>query len=56
MVKKTYIKTGCPEFDDLYPRVKAFFSHDVLEVVIDGKKIRGYRSPDTRSIWMKPSS
>lgn len=56
MEDQNYIKTGCPEFDDLYPMVKAFLEQDVLDVVIDGKKIRGYRSPDTRSIWIRDYS
>lgn len=53
---ETYIKTGRPEYDDLYPRVKSFMEKDILETEIDGKKIRGYRSPDTRSIWIRDYS
>lgn len=56
MGEKVYIKTNCPEFDDLYSRVKAFLARDVLDVVIDGKKIRGFRSPDARSIWIRDYS
>jgi len=50
------IKTGKPEFDSFYPLVKSFLEKDVLEVNIDGQKIRGYRSPDTRSIWIRDYS
>jgi hypothetical protein len=50
------IKTGKAEFDNLYPLVKSFLEKDVLEVHIDGRKIRGYRSPDTRSIWIRDYS
>jgi len=53
---ETYIKTGCKEYDELFPRVKAFLKKDVLEVDIDGKRIRGYRSPDTKSIWIRDYS
>ncbi len=50
------IKTGKPEFDTFYPMVKSFLEKDLLEVDIDGQKIRGYRSPDTRSIWIRDYS
>ncbi len=50
------IKTGKPEFDNFYPLVKSFLEKDLLEVHIDGQKIRGYRSPDTRSIWIRDYS
>ena len=43
-----YIKTGNPEFDNLIPLIRGFLEKDILDVVIDGKKIRGYRSPDSR--------
>ncbi|UCG27716.1 MAG: hypothetical protein JSV24_12220 [Bacteroidales bacterium] len=50
------IKTSDPVFDNFYPKIKAFLEKDLLDVVIDGKKIRGYRSPDTRSIWIRDYS
>lgn len=53
---KTYIKTGRKEFDDFYPRIKSFLEKDILETEIDGKKIRAYRSPDTKSIWIRDYS
>ena len=56
MSEKIYIKTGRPEFDNLIPMVKSFLEKDVLEVVIDGKRIRGYRSPDAKSIWIRDYS
>ena len=52
----TYIKTGRPEFDDLIPRVKGFLEKDILEMVIDGEKIRGYRAPDAKSVWIRDYS
>jgi hypothetical protein len=56
MVENTYIRTGQPEFDNLIPMVRSFLEKDVLEVIIDGKVIRGYRSPDARSIWIRDYS
>jgi hypothetical protein len=51
-----YVKTGRPEFDNLIPLVKGFLEKDILDVVIDGGKIRGYRSPDSRAIWIRDYS
>ena len=56
MGEKTYIKTGRKEFDSLFPRIKSFLEQDSLDVVIDGKEIRGYRTPDTKSIWIRDYS
>jgi len=52
----TFIKTGHRSFDDLFPRVKAFLEQDVLELNIDGERVRGYRSPDSKSIWIRDHS
>jgi hypothetical protein len=51
-----YVKTGKPEFDNLIPIIKGFLEKDILDVVIDGQKIRGYRSPDSRAIWIRDYS
>lgn len=51
-----YVKTGLPEFDNLIPMIKGFLEKDILDVVIDGQKIRGYRSPDSRAIWIRDYS
>lgn len=48
-----YVRTGTPAFDELIPRINRFLEQDLLEVNIDGEKIRGYRSPDARSIWIR---
>jgi hypothetical protein len=51
-----YVKTGRPEFDNLIPLVKGFLEKDILDLVIDGQKIRGYRSPDSKAIWIRDYS
>jgi len=56
MGKKTYIKTGQAEFDDFIPKIQSFLEQDSLDLIIDGKKIRGYRTPDTKSIWIRDYS
>ncbi|MFH1998645.1 MAG: hypothetical protein ABIK28_03145 [Planctomycetota bacterium] len=53
---ETFVKTGKPEFDGFYPRIRSFLEQDILDVVIDGKAIRGFRTPDARSIWIRDHS
>ncbi len=55
-VFKTRIRTGRREFDELYPRVRAFLERDVLDLAIDGESIRGYRTPDAPSVWIRDHS
>ncbi|MCX6227467.1 MAG: hypothetical protein NTV01_22485 [Bacteroidia bacterium] len=50
------IRTGQKAFDDLFPRVKWFLERDVLEVNFDGERVKGYRSPDAKSIWLRDHS
>ncbi len=52
----TFVHTGKPEFDELYPRIRAFLEQDRLDLVIDAKPVRGYRSPDGKSIWIRDHS
>lgn len=56
MPSDTYVKTGQPQFDELYPRIKEFLSHDSMTLDIDGDIIKGYRSPDAPSIWIRDHS
>ena len=56
MDEKTHIKTGREEFDSFFPRVKSFLEQDSLDLIIDGQRIRGYRTPDTKSIWIRDYS
>jgi len=52
----TFIKTGKKEFDELYPRIRNFLLQDSLDLVIDAQHIHGYRSPDSKSIWIRDHS
>ncbi len=56
MSTEVEMKTGRPEFDNFYPTVKSFLEKDTLDVAIDGEKIRGYRPPDAKSIWIRDYS
>ncbi|HHS13962.1 MAG TPA: hypothetical protein ENN03_09380 [bacterium] len=50
------IRTGHKRWDELYPRIKSFLTQDTLDMNIDGALIRGYRSPDARSVWIRDYS
>jgi hypothetical protein len=50
---ETTIQTHNPIFDEFYPRLKKFLQADVAEFVFDGKRVRGYRSPDSKPVWLR---
>jgi len=56
MAVDTFIRTGRPEFDGLFPLVRGFLERSVLDLSIDGRRIRGYRTPDARSVWIRDYS
>jgi hypothetical protein len=53
---ETVIRTGRPEIDGLYPLVRSFLERDALTLSIDGQQIRGYRTSDARSVWIRDHS
>ncbi|MGD8699035.1 MAG: hypothetical protein PVJ43_07075 [Gemmatimonadales bacterium] len=56
MTAHTSIRTGIGAIDGLVPLVDSFLAADVLEMSIDGKTIRGFRSPDAKSLWIRDHS
>ena len=50
------IVTGKPEYDRMVPIIRGFLEKNLLVLNIDGKMIRGYRSPDSRAIWIRDYS
>jgi len=54
--KEIHIKTGKKEFDEFYPLIRSFLQQARIEMVIDGEKITGYRTPDTNSLWIRDFS
>jgi hypothetical protein len=50
---ETFIRTGRAAFDGLFPLVRSFLEQDVLELHVDGQRLRGYRAPDAKSIWIR---
>ncbi len=53
---ETFLQTGRADLDSLVPRIEGFLACDALDVVIDGRPIRGYRAPDAKSIWIRDYS
>ena len=56
MSEKTALHTSVPMWNSFYPQIRDFFRYNYLDIVMDDKKIRGYRSPDARSIWIRDHS
>src|SRR5512139_1380166 len=56
MAAETAIRTGRPEIDGFLPLVRGFLERSALDLVIDGQRIRGYRTPDARSVWIRDHS
>ncbi len=53
MGAETSIRTGRPAFDGLFPLVRSFLEQDALDLRVDGQRLRGYRTPDAKSIWIR---
>ena len=50
------LDSDIPWINVLPDRIESFLKDDVLDLNIDGQTIRGYRSPDARSIWIRDYS
>lgn len=51
-----HIQSDLRYIDELVERIEWFLSQDILDMQIDGAPVRGYRSPDARSIWIRDYS
>ncbi|MBX0329068.1 hypothetical protein K2Z83_15420 [Oscillochloris sp. ZM17-4] len=49
----TSITTGDAELDALYPRILGFMQQDVVSYELNGRAVRGYRSPDNPLLWLR---
>ncbi|MDH7516156.1 MAG: hypothetical protein QHI48_09810 [Bacteroidota bacterium] len=52
----TEITCDNPELNALYPRLRGFIERNAVEYDIMGTCIRGYRTPDAPSIWIRDYS
>jgi hypothetical protein len=53
---ETYIRSTDARLDALVSRVRDFLAKDVAEYSMLGKRVRGFRSPDSPSIWLRDHS
>jgi hypothetical protein len=49
----TFIKSGNSKLNNLYPRIQNFLLNDITEYNMFGTKVRGYRTPDAPSLWIR---
>ncbi len=49
----TTVRTGVPAFDGLYDRVRSFMAAKRLSYQLDGRRVTGYRSPDSPLLWLR---
>ena len=53
---ETLLQSGHPQLDALTPRIQGFLKNDVTEYSMMGSHVRGYRTPDTPSLWIRDYS
>jgi len=50
---RTQVNTDAPHLGELSERVRAFLAADTTTFFIGGSAVKGYRSPDTKPIWLR---
>lgn len=50
---ETTLRSGVAEIDGLYPRIRQLMQGALLEYELDGRMVRGYRSPDSPLLWLR---
>ena len=55
-IRETFVRCGDERLDALYPRIKDFLLRSISEYNLMGTRIRGYRTPDAPSIWIRDYS
>jgi hypothetical protein len=49
----TALASGDAQIDALYPRIRGFMAQDVVSYQLNGRTVRGYRSPDNPLLWLR---
>jgi hypothetical protein len=49
----TALHTGQPDLDGLYPRIRSFMERASVQYELNGRTVRGYRSPDNPLLWLR---
>lgn len=50
---QTELQTGDDELDALYPRLRGFMDGAAITYELNGRHVRGYRSPDNPLLWLR---
>lgn len=49
----SYLRTGVDALDGIFTLVRSFLLADVMEMNLDGERVRGFRTPDAASLWIR---
>jgi hypothetical protein len=49
----TAVETGLPRYDALFALTRGFLARNTLTYELDGQSVHGYRSPDSRLLWLR---
>ncbi len=49
----TALVANDPQINALYPRIHGFMAQDVVSYPLNGRTVRGYRSPDNPLLWLR---
>jgi hypothetical protein len=49
----SYLRTGVQALDGIFTLVRSFLLADVMEMNLDGERVRGFRTPDAASLWIR---
>jgi len=53
MTSAVSITTDTGELDALLPTVRSFLEADIMDLVVDGRRVSGFRTPDASSLWIR---
>lgn len=53
MTPTVSITTDTGELDALLPMVRSFLEQDIMELIVDGRRVSGFRTPDASSLWIR---
>lgn len=48
-----YVETPSGDWSAFCERIQAFLQADVIELTVDGRRVRGFRSPDSPALWIR---
>ena len=51
-----HVKTSSGELDIFCDQILGFLQKDIIELMVDGDRVRGFRSPDSPSLWIRDHS